>query len=200
MIKDHDRSYYVGASDTAMILRSFGTKTFEAWYLEKMGLVHGSLSTDAMMAGTAYEHRILDALDIPGMEKDEQVIKGRLRVNLDGRAGDTIYEVKTYKTGKEFRPSKAYRDQVQVQMFATGMRNAFIVAYPLSEEEYQNFYRDIDKALIQMFLIAYDDEFISKVYIPRLEYVSACLDAGAFPTEEHYGEFRKFKEYHKGLG
>ena len=39
MIKDHDRSYYVGASDTAMILRSFGTKTFEAWYLEKMGLV-----------------------------------------------------------------------------------------------------------------------------------------------------------------
>lgn len=199
MIRDHNRAYYIGASDTAILLRSFDTKTFETWYLEKLGLVHRSLSTDAMMAGTAYEHRILDALDIPDMEKDEQVITGRLRVNLDGRAGDTIYEVKTYKAGNVFKPSKAYQDQVRVQMFATSIRKAFIVAYPLSEEEYKNFYRNIDKSLIQMFPITYDEGFIRETYLPRLEYVSCCLNIGAFPTEEHYGEFRKLKKYHKGL-
>lgn len=199
MIRDHDRSFYIGASDTATILRGLDTKTFEMWYLEKMGLVQRNISTDAMMAGTAYEHRILDALDIPDLKKDEQVIAGRLRVNLDGRAGNTIYEVKTYKRGKDFKPSKAYRDQVQVQMFATGLRNAFIVAYPLSEEEYENFYKEIDKTLIQMFRVVYDEKFIRDVYIPRLEYVSACLETGAFPTEEHYGEFREFEEHYKGL-
>lgn len=186
MIRDHDRSYYIGASDTEYVIRSWNTKTFEKWYLTKMGWYHMDFKNDAMRAGTAYEHKILDSLNIPGMQKDKQVVIGRLRVNLDGDTGDTIYEVKTHRCSKPFKIPKGYRDQVNVQMYATGIRRAFIAAYGLEEEDYINFYNDIDTERITLHEILYDPVFIDKIYLPRFWYLCDCLNKGTFPKESDY--------------
>lgn len=184
MIASHDRSYYIGASDTQRVVGNWKTRTFEMWWLEKLGFVRNQISTEAMMAGTAYEHRIIDSLGIPGIEKDKQYIAGRLRVNLDGNTEETIYEIKTYKYQNGFKVPKHYREQVWVEMFASGIMNAYIVAYGLLEEDYNNFYRDIDSSRLQLFEIPYNEDFISKIYLPRLRYLSDCLDAGRFPKAE----------------
>jgi len=38
LIQNQDRSGYVGASDTSMVVGNWGTKTFENWWLEKLGI------------------------------------------------------------------------------------------------------------------------------------------------------------------
>jgi hypothetical protein len=184
MIASQDRSYYIGASDTRQVIGNWNTKTFENWWLEKLGFTSNQIHTEAMMAGSAYEHRIIDSLNIPEMEKDKQFISGRLRVNLDGNTLDTIYEIKTYKYQKGFKVPKHYREQVWVEMFGSGLGKAYIVAYGLLEEDYNNFYRDIDPIRRQLFEIQYNDEFINKIYLPRFRYLSDCLDKGRYPRAE----------------
>ena len=181
MIQSKDRSGYIGASDTDMVVSNWNTKTFEKWWLEKLGIYHNDLNTEAIMCGNNYEHSILDALDIPELEKDKQIIIGRLRVNLDGNTSDCIYEVKTHKADKEFKVSKKYWRQVQVQMYASGFRKAFIVAYPLGEQEYRNFFTPIDKEKIELISIDYDEKFIEGEYLPKLKVLSDCLERGVFP-------------------
>lgn len=182
MISNHDRSGYIGASDTGYVMRKWDTKTFEKWWRVKQGIEVNDFKNDSMLAGTAYEHKILDALGIFGMEKDKQIIIGRLRVNLDGNTSDTIYEVKTYNAAKEFKVSADYRRQVNVEMYAYGKRRAFIIAYALEEEDYKNYYREIDLSRLSYHPIEYDEKFIKK-YEPRMLYLSDCLDKGIFPTE-----------------
>jgi len=186
MIADHDRSYYIGASDVGYVVGNWETKSFEKWYLEKAGLYKVDFCNEAMMAGTAYEHQILDSLGIWNMQKDRQIIRGRLRVNLDGDTGDCIYEVKTYRFYNGFKVSKKYREQVCVQMYAAGIRNAYIVAYGLEDKDYNNFYREIDPKRTSLYEISYDPAFI-EYYVERLIYLSLCLDAGRFPTETGFG-------------
>lgn len=184
MIANQDRSYYIGASDTQRVVGNWKTNTFEKWWLEKLGFSNNQIHTEAMMAGTAYEHLIIDSLNIPGMEKDKQIVSGRLRVNLDGNTRDTVYEIKTYKYPKGFKVPKHYREQVWVEMFGSALRKAYIVAYGLLEEDYNNFYRDIDPMRIQLFEIQYNEEFIERIYLPRFRYLSDCLDKGKFPKAE----------------
>lgn len=181
MIQNQDRSNYIGASDTDMVVGNWDTKTFEKWWLEKLGIHHSSLNTEAMMCGNNYEHEILDALEIPELEKDRQIIIGRLRVNLDGSTNDCIYEVKTHKAEKEFKVSKKYWRQVQVEMYATGFRKAYIVAYPLGEKEYKNFFTKIDKDKLELIPINYDPLFIAKEYIPKLSVLTDCMEKGVYP-------------------
>lgn len=203
MIASKDRSYYIGASDTAYVVGNWSTLSFQRWYGTKQGFYSMDFESDAMKAGTAYEHRILDSLNIPGMEKDLQVISGRLRVNLDGNTQDAIYEVKTYAHNKGFRVSKAYREQVQVEMYATGLRKAYIVAYGLEEKDYVNYYRDIDHERISWHPIEYDQEFIEGIYLPRLCYLSVCLDRGIFPVaggEQKYVRAGKIDRLSCGTG
>lgn len=183
MIRNHDRSFYIGASDTDYVMRSWKTKTFEQWWRTKQGLESHDIKTEALIAGTYYEHRILDSLKIPDLEKDKQIIKGRLRVNLDGNTDDTIYEVKTYRLDKGFKVPLSYKRQVNVEMYALGYKKAYIAAYGLVDEDYANFYRDIDKDRLQLIEIPYDESFI-RSYLKRLEYLSQCLDLGTFPKEE----------------
>ena len=83
-----------------MVVGNWNTKTFEKWWLEKLGLNKNNLSTEAMKAGNNYEHKILDALEIKELEKDKQIIIDRLRVNLDGNTNTCIYEVKTHNINK----------------------------------------------------------------------------------------------------
>ena len=98
MITDHDRSGYIGASDVQYVIGNWKTKTWEKWWMQKLGINQDHFDNQYTLAGTNWEHRILDSLHIPGLEKDRQCIIEdlRLRVNLDGNTPDRIKEVKTY--------------------------------------------------------------------------------------------------------
>ena len=181
MIKSHDRSYYIGASDTGMVVGDWSTKTFDKWYGTKLGIYSMDYVSLEMRAGTAYEHRILHALKIKDLEMDKQIIKGRLRVNLDGNTPDEIIEVKTHKAGNVYKPTKSHRQQVCVEMYGTGIRKARIASYQLVDDDYKNFYRDIDLERLSFFRVEYDDEFINQIYLPRFYYLCDCLDKGVWP-------------------
>lgn len=182
MIADKDRSEFFGASDTEKIVGNYKTATFEKWWMQKIGINRDHFDNKYTLAGTHYEHRILESLGIP-MEFDKQIILEdlRLRVNLDGNDTNTIYECKTYKYEKGFKLPKKYIQQVQVQMFASGLRKAKIIAYGLTEEDYDNFFRPIDPDRRSEFIIEYDEKWINEVYLPKLTYLAECLKGGRFP-------------------
>ena len=181
MISSQDRSFYIGASDTGYVVGNWETKSFENWWLEKLGLRKNNLKTEAMQAGNNYEHKILEALGIKGLEMDKQIIKDRLRVNLDGNTSTCIYEVKTHNIEKEFKVSKQYWRQAQVEMYTTGIHRLFIVAYALEENDYKNFFNKIDRRRIDMFMVEYDEKFIKEEYLPRLKILTKCLKEGGCP-------------------
>lgn len=181
MIQSQDRSYYIGASDTSMVVGNWKTKTFENWWLEKLGLRHNNLSTEAIKAGNNYEHKILKALGIANLEMDKQIIVDRLRVNLDGNTDTCIYEVKTHKQEKEFKVSKQYWRQSQVEMYASKIHNLYIVAYALEENDYNNYFNEIDINRMQKNKVDYDEQFIQEEYLPKLKILSECLKEGRFP-------------------
>lgn len=189
MIHDHDRSGWFGASDTATIMRRWSTETFRRWWAVKMGIRKEDFTTAAMEAGTAYEHKILEALGVKGMDRQIRIPELRLRVNYDGDEPGLITEVKTHSK-PEFKVSKAYREQCQVEMFASGygllrQRKACrIAAYRLTEAEMQNFFLPIDMSRLTLHEIPYDAAWVGQAYLPRLRYLAACLKAGRWPREE----------------
>lgn len=185
LIQSQDRSYYIGASDTSMVVGNWNTKTFEKWWLEKLGINKNNFSTEATKAGNNYEHKILDSLEINNLEKDKQIIIDRLRVNLDGNTDTCIYEVKTHKEEKEFKVSKQYWRQAQVEMYASGIHKLQIVAYALQENDYQNYFNKIDKSRLQLIKIEYDKDFIENGYLPKLQILSECLKKGVFPNANY---------------
>ena len=182
MIADKDRSGYFGASDTDKIIGKWTSATFEKWWIQKIGINTDHFNNKFTLAGTHYEHRILESLGFP-MEFDKQIILEdlKLRVNLDGNTEDTIYECKTYKWEKGFKMPRKYIQQVQVQMFASGLRKANIVIYGLTEGDYDNFFHDIDPERRDAVVITYDERWINEVYLPKLKYLAECLKEGRFP-------------------
>lgn len=185
MIADHDRSGYIGASDTQFVIGNWKTKTWEKWWLQKLGINNDHFDNKYTLAGTNWEHRILDSLGLPGLRKDAQFIVEdfRLRVNLDGNLPDRIKEVKTYRWEKGWRNTpKKYIDQVQVQMFCSKILGADIVAYGLQEEDYRNYLRDIDPGRRQEIPVPYDQKWIETVYLPKLRILAECLKRGVFPN------------------
>ena len=180
MIHDQDRSGWFGASDTAKIMGRWDTKTFELFWREKLGLYQSNLKTVAMQTGTRLEGRILDAIGVKTRDRQIRISRLSLRVNLDGEDA-IIHEVKTHKKPK-FAVTKPYWQQAQVEMFAA--RKALeIVAYQVTEEEYANWFLPIDPARITRHPIPYDGGWIGAEYLPRLEYLSACLQSGIYPKE-----------------
>ena len=173
---------YIGASDTSMVVGNWSTKTFENWWLEKLGLRKNDFKTESMQTGTNYEHKILDSLE-EELEKDKQIIIDRLRVNLDGNTDTCIYEVKTHNIEKEFKVSKQYWRQAQVEMYASNIHKLFIVAYALQEKDYKNFFNEIDKERMQLIEVKYDDQFIQEEYLPNLQILSKCLKEGVYPCK-----------------
>lgn len=192
MISNHDRSGYIGASDTKYVIGNWNTKTFEKWWLKKLGIDTSHFDNKYTLAGTNFEHKIIESLEIEDIEMDLQVIKGRLRVNLDANTKDCIYEIKTYQLEKGFdiKKHRDYVNQVLVQMYGTDIHKGFIVAYGLEEKEYNNYLIGIDKNRLEMFPIEYDQEWIKKIYLPRFKYLEKCLINGTFPNME---EFEKEK-------
>ena len=176
MITDKNRSGWFGASDVSYIMGNWTTQSFKNWWLEKLDLRKNAFESKAMRTGTYFEHKILDK--IPGVEKDRQVLlpEYRLRINLDGNTENTIYEVKT--TGKDnFKPSKSNIGQVNIQMFGTGIRKAFVVSYCLMPEDYRNYFAEIDEDRMAFHAIEYDEEFIEK-FLERITKLKECMGNG----------------------
>lgn len=184
MIQSQDRSGYIGASDTSYVVGNWKTKSFEKWWLEKLGISKNNFSNEAIKAGNNYEHKILEALNVEGLQTDKQIIEDRLRVNLDGNTETCIYEVKTHNADKEFKVSKQYWRQAQVEMYASNIRKLYIVAYSLIESDYKNYFNEIDTNRIQLIPVEYDEKFIKEEYLPNLKYLTVCLKEGKFPMKE----------------
>lgn len=185
MIASQDRSYYIGASDVEKVIGNWKTKTWLKWWMQKNAIDNSRVDNTYTLAGTHFEHRILESLYID-MELDKQVINEelRLRVNLDGNAEDCIYECKTTKEDiKTFKLPKKYINQVQVQMFGTGIRIAYIVVYQLLEEDYSNFFRAIDTERVRIFSVPYNEEWIKSVYLPKHLILRDCLVKGVLPDD-----------------
>lgn len=185
VIESQDRSGYFGASDTAFIMGNWKTKTFQKWWLQKLGLNTDRYTSKAMNAGTYYEHAILDVIGSP--RKDHQIIipEYRLRINLDGDGFGRIDEVKTYNYEKGFKVTKGYWQQAQVQMYGKLKTEKVIPetriwAYGLLEEDYKNFFNPIDKERLKEHPIEYDNKFIDG-YLHRVIYLKDCLEKGVMP-------------------
>lgn len=188
MIASKDRSGYIGASDTKYVVGNWKTKTFEKWWLKKLGIDTSNIENKYTLAGTNYEHKIIDALGIPNIEKDKQIIIGRLRVNLDANTEEKIHEIKTYQYEKGFdlEKHKDYLDQIEVQMYASNIHKAELDAYGLLPEDYDNYFHEIDLERLIRLEIKYDEEWINNIYLPKLKYLERCLEEGRFPTEEDF--------------
>lgn len=189
MIAEQDRSGYFGASDTKYIMGNWNTKTFKNWWLTKLGISSNDFRNVSMNAGTYYEHAILDVIGSP--RKDHQIIipEYRLRINLDGDGSGRIDEVKTYNYEKGFKVSKAYWQQVQVQIFAKMWEEkkqpqAKIWAYGLLPEDYTNFFNPIDRKRLKDYPIEMDAVFVEG-YLFRVGYLKSCLEKGVMPDERY---------------
>ena len=193
MISDHDRSYYIGASDTKFVMGNWNTQTFRNWWNIKMGFYSSEMDNIYLRTGSLYEPRILDYLEVE--ERDRQIILSRLRVNLDGERGDSVIEVKTYGWKPNWKPPKEYLNQVQVELFATNKQTGWIVAYGVTEEDYEaaelGFALPIEDDRISTFMVNRDDKWIEEEYLPRLWYLAECLEEEKLPCMEDFLEQKK---------
>ncbi len=195
MIHNPDRSGWFGASDTNFVIaKNRNTKSWQNWWLEKLDLHKNEFSSKAMAAGSAWEHKILDAVD-PAIRKDHQITieKYRLRVNYDGDKDGVIYEVKTYDFNKGFKYADKTKDlkrlrndpywrQSQVEMYAMKTTKLYIVAYGLIPEEYDNYFLPVDDKRIKFYRVEYDKQWIQNEYLPNLKDLCRALRKGRFPT------------------
>lgn len=185
MIADQDRSGWIGASDVQYVIGNWKTPTWEKWWKQKLGYNNDHFDNRYTIAGTNWEHRILDSLNLPDLQKDAQFIieELKLRVNLDGNQPNRIKEVKTYQWAKGWKTTpKKYINQVQVQMYASRIYGADIVAYGLEEADYDNFFRDIDPRRLQQIPVAYDQQWIETTYLPKHRILCDALKRGVFPS------------------
>ena len=192
MIQSHDRSGYIGASDVQYVIGNWKTKTWEKWWLQKLGINRDHFDNMYTKAGTNWEHRILESLHIPNLEMDRQFIIEdiRLRVNLDGNTPTRNKEVKTYRLDgashdialmKASQCPPKYWRQTQVQMFGSKIFGTDLVTYGLEEADYNNFLRDIDPGRLKEIPVAYDQKWIETVYLPKHMILADCLKRGVFP-------------------
>ena len=186
MIKDKDRTGYIGASDTKYVMMGWDTKTFQAWWQSKIGMDDGEVDNIYTLTGNLYEPLILDFLNVE--ERNRQIIIGRLRVNLDGETEDKVIEVKTYNYIRGWKKPKNvkkwdYWMQVQVEMFATNKRQGMIAAYGLLPTEYGE-ECEIDPNRMLFELIEYDEAWIEDEYLPRLNILAKCIEDGEVPSEQ----------------
>lgn len=186
MIKNHDRSKWFGASDTHYIMGKWNTKTFAKWWCVKLGLIKNNFQTKETMAGTNYEHKIAIAVEEEtketlSLDRQFKIRKYALRVNLDAETKDKVVEIKTFKNCEDWKLPKNYIMQVRVQGYFA-KKQCLIVAYPMEEENYKNYFLPIEKEKLKYFEIEQDFEFIEN-YKKRVLYLKKCLKKGKLPKE-----------------
>ena len=193
MIATKDRSGWIGASDTAMVMGNWSTPTFKRWWATKLGITTNTYTSPAMLAGTYYEHPILDAIGVRKRDRQIRIRRLRLRVNLDGE-DNAVHEVKTYRgkpdhvtadgelAYKPFKVTKAYWQQAQVEMFAA-RKPLCINAYRVTDAEYRNFFLPIDPERLSEHPIVYAPTWVKNEYLPRLRILAKALKKGVYPNE-----------------
>ena len=190
MITDHDRSGWIGASDVQYVIGNWKTKTWEKWWMQKLGINTDHFDNKFTIAGTNWEHRILESLQLPDLEMDKQIIIEdlRLRVNLDGNTPFRIKEVKTYQWEKGWNKTpQKHINQTHVQVYSSwlvGMEieGADIVAYGLEPADYDNFLRPLDPGRLQQIPVTYDPKWVETVYLPKHLHLADCMKRGVFPN------------------
>ena len=186
MIADKSRDYYIGASDTHFVMMSFDTKTFQRWWQTKIGAEVMEIESVYTIAGNIYEQRILNEIFVP--YRNEQFIVGQLRVNLDGRTDQEVVEVKTSK--KPYTKVRTdHWQQTQVEMFASCMTKARLVAYEMEEADYE-YVREIDLNRLKTFSIEYNEAWITNEYLPRFNYLTWCFNDEIVPSNDGFEEWK----------
>lgn len=192
MIKNQNRAYWFGASDTSMIMGNWDKQTFLDWWFVKLGFYSNHRKSWKMDCGN-----ILEIPIIREIEKQEccRIKIGkhpyykphlRLRCNYDGLTKDFVIEIKT--TGKMFvKVPKNYWQQCQVLMFRKRRKRAILYAYEMTDDDYANpYFPNIDYNRIKSFVIDYDKKFIKQEYKPRLKYLASCLKLKLVPSKTEY--------------
>jgi hypothetical protein len=72
--------------------------------------------------------------------------------------------------------------QVQVQMYASRIYGADIVAYGLVNEDYNNYMRAVDPGRRKLIPVTYDPNWIENEYLPRHRKLAEALVRGVFPS------------------
>lgn len=191
MISTKSRAYWLGASDASRIVGNRKTETWQKWWTEKLGIYAEHIDNRYTLAGTHYEHKILRAVEkdlgiklyLDLQLRDERL---RVRVNYDGVEvkSATIYECKTFQAGKKFKVTKDYWRQAQMEMWMLETDKLFIVAYPLEEEYYNNYWLDIDPEKLEYHKVERDDKFIEEILLPNIKELAECIRERRFPKEE----------------
>ena len=192
MITNQDRSKWFGASDTATIMGNWETETFKQWWLVKLGLYRNTYKTWAMDCGNIMEIPIIRAIE---EQEKRKIWLGkiplynpilRLRCNYDGLTKEEVIEIKTM--GKSFaKVPKHYWQQCQVLMYKARKKKTGLYAYLMTESDYLNpYFPDIDYKRLKRHEILYDEQFITKEYLPRLKYLAKCLKQRRFPVVSEY--------------
>ena len=116
----------------------------------------------------------------------------RLRINLDANTKDEIHEIKTYnyENGFDINSHSDYIEQVQVQMYGSGIHKAKIDTYGLIEEEYINYFEDIELKRLISYDIEYNEKWIKEEYLPRITILIKCLKEMRFPTQKEIKNIR----------
>ena len=192
MIKNQNRAFWFGASDTSTIMGNWDTQTFLDWWFVKLGYYSNNRKSWKMDCGN-----ILEIPIIREIEKQEgyKIHIGkhpyykpflRLRCNYDGLTKDFVIEIKT--TGKMFvKVPKNYWQQCQVLMFRKRRKKAILYAYEMIDDDYANpYFPNVDYNRIKSFVIDYDKEFIEQEYKPRLKYLARCLKQKKVPSKIEY--------------
>ena len=187
-----------GASDTKKMFMGFHTKGFQEFWAKKTGEL---VSTDApnkyMLAGSLLEQDVLNCISknlgieivhcsVPYVYYDNE----KLQVNLDGLYDHDIYEVKCCQYEDVFlgkvTSEKWYEKQVVVQMFVTGFDKGYLAYYGMLPFEYDAEFLtmpEIDFERIDIREVVYDEAWLKNDYVPKLEFLSRCLDDGVKPWE-----------------
>lgn len=192
MIKNQNRAYWFGASDTATIMGNWSTQTFVSWWFVKMGFYQNALKSWKMECGNLLEIPIIREIE---KQESYKIKIGkhpyytpslRLRCNYDGLTKHFVVEIKT--TQKMFsKVPRNYWQQCQVLMFRKRRKKAVLYAYEMTNDDYANpYFPNIDYKRIKSFVIDYDKEFIEKEYKPRLRYLASCLKRHKFPSMKEY--------------
>lgn len=193
MLHNFDRSGYFGGSDCKYIMaKNRNTKTWLNWWDIKTGKAQADqIGTVYTRAGNLYEHGILKTID-PNMTLDGQIIyeKYKLRVNYDGYKDGVIFENKTYRANKDFKVTKEYWMQCQVEMFVykslcsewflPDFQGLVLVSYPLFDDEYVDSEDQvvIDESRIEMQEIDYDRAWVKNEYLPRVKELARAMKKG----------------------
>lgn len=199
MIKNQDRSKWIGASDTSFVVGNWKTDSFREWWLLKLGINAGTYKSKKMEYGNAIEIPIIRAIEKLEGEKIKigrrpyYKISLRLRCNYDGLRKDEVIEIKSTGSGFKNVPKNYWR-QCQVLMYVKKKKSTALYQYKMTEYDYVNpYFPEIDEKRIIRHVVEYDEQFIKNEYLPRLRYLASCLRAKKFPKEEDYVQFNDKK-------